>query len=408
MYVSSSLLMTFVNLVTGLVIIRFLSPTEMGLWNSAKLGVTYSFFALAGVLNGFGRELPFSLGKEDHEGASKLASTAAFCVDVASILCFLGGCVVAAMFWEAGPDRLLAVVGVSAVIVLNFQRCYYLATFRSSRAFSRLAINQYMEAGLQLVSVPLVVWFGYEGMIGRVILVAFLVLLVLRHWRPMRVPSRFDRASFVRLLKTGFPIFALDYVRSICSTVDRLVLLALGGVTAVGLYTLAVVAAEVMGALPQSFGQYLSPRMTFDYGKTGDPLVLWNRIIRGSLLAAAACAGAALAGSWLLRPTVEWLAPQYIDGIVAAKVMLWCGVPQALALPASALWAMKRWRLMTLYQLSGSALMALTPMLFIGRIDNMLLAVAWGVFVGSMLRAVLALVVAYRGTHATPIAATAQ
>lgn len=403
LYVSSSLAVTFANLVTGLIVVRYVSPAEMGLWSSAKLWVTYSFFALAGVLNGLGRELPFSLGKEDHEGASKLASTAAFCVDLASTLALLVGCVVAATFWEAGPDKLLAVIGVSAVIVMNFQRNYYLSTFRSSRAFSRLAINQYLEAGIQSASVMLVVWFGYEGLVGRVILVTFVVLMVLRHWRPMRIPSRFDYASFRCLLKTGFPIFALDYVRSICSTVDRLVLLALGGVTAVGLYTLAIVAVEVMGALPQSFSQYLSPRMTFDYGKTGNPLVLWNRVIRGSLLAAAACAGAALAGSWFLRPAVEWFAPQYIDGIVAAKVMLWSGVPQALALPATALWAMKHWRLMTFYQLGGSALMALSPLLFIGRIDNLLLAVAWGVFVGSTLRAVFALVVAYRGTHSGSI-----
>ena len=95
------------------------------------------------------------------------------------------------------------------------------------------------------------------------VLIAGILLSLMYLYRPMRVKMRMDWEALKLLFKTGLPIFGLDYMKNSCSTLDRVVLLRIGGVKDVGIYSLASVALTTMAALPVSLASYVYPRMSY-------------------------------------------------------------------------------------------------------------------------------------------------
>ena len=47
-FTASSLVMSVAQLLSGVVIVDYIEPRDMGLWASANLAVTYAIFVLAG------------------------------------------------------------------------------------------------------------------------------------------------------------------------------------------------------------------------------------------------------------------------------------------------------------------------------------------------------------------------
>ena len=108
--------------------------------------------------------------------------------------------------------------------------------FRSARSLGQLSGVLYAEAAANVLSLPAIYYFGYLGMLGRVTGVAILGVCMLWTMRPIRVAPSFTWAALKKLLKTGLPIFGLDYVKKSFGTTDRVSLLRFGGVELVGPY----------------------------------------------------------------------------------------------------------------------------------------------------------------------------
>src|ERR1700728_1837637 len=87
LFTASSMAMSAAGMLAGIVVVHYIAPRDMGLWNSVNLAVTYSFFILAGVQNGLSRELPYYLGANNKDMAGHLAATTLFYT--------VGGCILA-------------------------------------------------------------------------------------------------------------------------------------------------------------------------------------------------------------------------------------------------------------------------------------------------------------------------
>ena len=387
------------QLLAGFLIVKWVTPEELGLWQSVRMAQVYSFILLAGINNGLGRELPYFLGKGDQALANRLAGTAFFCVTVANAIVLVCGAGCAIVFAHRGSELVWAIVVVTLLIVLTFYQHILTLTFRSNDSFKRLTTIQWVEAGLSMATVPMVYFFRYNGMLLRTLLISVVLLSLMFFWRPMRAKMRMDWEALKLLLKTGLPIFGLDYLKNSCSTLDKVVLLKLGGVRDVGMYALAGIAFESLGALPKALGSYLYPRMTYKYGQSGDPKVLWDYGIKFAMLATALTGLAAVVG-WLILPYfVPAFLPNYLAGVSAAQVTLIAGVFVAATIIVDALWSLKIWRLMVTYQVLSSILFALGPVLGVLFIGKSLEGVAWGAAIGAVGRSVLALGLTYYGTH---------
>ena len=398
----SSVATASAQLLAGFLVIKWITPEELGLWQSVRIAQVYSFILLAGINNGLGRELPFFLGKCDDSFAQRLAATAFSCATLANGVVLLCGIGCAIAFAQRGTHLVCAILAVTILIILSFYQQIFTVTFRSKDSFKALTKIQFVEAGLSLATVPLVYYFRYNGMLARTVVVSGVVGLLLFLFRPIKVTMRMDWQSLKLLLKTGLPIFGLDYMKNSCSTLDRVVLLKIGGVRDVGMYALAGVALQTLGALPSSLASYIYPRMTYKYGRNGDARALWKFGFRFALLAVA-FAGLAAAGAWLVLPYfVPAFVPKYLGGLCAAQIVLVAGIFEAAGIIVNALWSMKAWRFMVAYQVSSAVLFALGPVLGVICLGKNLEAVAWGAVMGALGRALLALILTYKGTHTKP------
>lgn len=213
-----------------------------------------------------------------------------------------------------------------------------------------------------------------------------------------------DWQALKSLLKTGFPIFGLDYFKNSCATLDRWVLFEVGGFKTVGIYALAGIVTQTLGALPAALGSYTYPRMSYKYGKTHDGRELWRFGIKFVLVATAIAIGTTVVAWFALPYLVPVFAPKYIEGLGAAQITLISTSLAGTLLIVDALWSMKIWRLMVGYQVVSAALFALGPLLGVLIMGKSVEGVAWGAVAGSVLRSLFALVVTYYGTHKTALA----
>jgi O-antigen/teichoic acid export membrane protein len=399
LFASSSTTTSMAQMVAGLVIIKWITPEELGLWQSVRLAQIYAFILLLGINNGLGRELPFLLGKGEDAFAGRLAGTAFFCVTMANIVIAIAGISCAIAFAERGAHLVCAILAITLQIGMVFYQHIFQLTFRSTDSFKKLTKIQFTEAALAILTVPLVYFFGYYGMLERTLLMTGVVCSLLYMNRPMRVKVRMDWHAFKLLLKTGLPIFGLDYLKNSCSTLDRVVLLNIGGVASVGIYALAGMVTQAVAALSGGIDTYVYPRMSYKYGQSGDGRVLWRFGMKFVFLSA----GLSLIGAtvaWVALPYfVPIFAPKYLAGLGAAQIVLISASIGGATIIVDALWSMKIWRLMVTFQVASALLFALGPILGVLFISKSVEGVAWGTVIGSVLRSMLAFGLTYYGTH---------
>jgi len=175
------------NLITGILVIRWIQPEQLGVWHSVRLAITYSFFLLAGINNGLNRELPYALGCANEKKANGLAATALFCNIVGGCLALCAG--ITAMFIFRNQSHILrmSIIAVTIIIVGSFYRNYLTVTFRSHDAFKRLGNLQFLEASFLIVTVPLVFFFNFGGLLMRLCLLSIIGLIILHSIRPVKV-----------------------------------------------------------------------------------------------------------------------------------------------------------------------------------------------------------------------------
>jgi len=350
-----------------------------------------------------GRELPFFLGKGENAFAERLAATAVFCVNLANIVVVVTGLCCAIAFSHRGPQLVCSIIAVTLMIAFAFYQQIFTTTFRSKDSFKTLTKLQFVDVGTNLGTVPIVYFFHFYGMLGRTVAISGISLLLMYIFRPMRFKGSLNWKAFKLLLKTGFPIFGLDYVKNSCATLDRVILLKIGGVREVGVYALAGVALQTLSALPTSLSSYLYPRMSFKFGQNGNPRELWRIGFRFVVLAFG-FTGLATVCAWLILPYfVPAFIPKYLGGLRAAQIVLIAGVFEGATLIVNALWSMKAWRLMVAYQMTSAILFAVGPIVGVMLLGKSLEAVAWGAVIGAFGRAVFAFALTFYGTHGSEL-----
>ena len=399
MFTGASVLVSLGSMLAAVFTMRWISPEDLGLWNSVRMALVYAVFVLAGVNNGLSRELPYFFGRSDDKTARKLAGTTQSYLLGAGLLVLVGGAVSLIMFQPRGVKLEVAIAAVTVLIIFSFYSNYLIVTFRSARSFKDFSKIKIGEAFLTVGTIPLVYFWGYGGLLTRTLVLAG-VVLVLMHWlRPVRVSPQWDGKSFRLLLKTGVPIFALDYLATSASTCDRLVLLHFGGVKIVGYYALALMAREAISIVPGALSEYIYPRMSHDYGQHHDPRRLWRMAVKSSLLVAAFMIPAVIAGWFIMPPLVTTLFPKYAEAVTAAQWMLVGSVFGGATLGKVAIWSMKDLKLMAWYQILSSVFLIIGPILggILGK--NTLVGVSLGMMFAQAAWLPVGGYLVYRATH---------
>jgi len=349
LYSASSLLLKFTAMFGAIIVLRWISPASMGIWQTLLLFNSYSSIIGLGVVSGLNRELPFFLGKGDHKLAYELAGTAQTYALSTAILGFFA--FISAIF-VSGVSEVEWIVGLICIGLawfFNTYKTYLFATFRSNTAFDKLAYQQFVESAVQVISLVLIWQFEYVGMAIRFVLIAAVSTLILHRTRPIRVRPSFRLNKLWMLMQTGLWLYGSTYLYTLGMGFDRVILLRVTDVNTVGLYAPLAAITTVMSTIPITIRMYMNPRILYNLGSDGDATKVW----RSSLLTLGAslllCLPIAVVG-WLLIPWgIEMFFPDYQLAIPAARLTLISGLLLAAKSVTVSLNALKAWFHLYLY-----------------------------------------------------------
>lgn len=337
-----------VVMAAGIIVIRWMQPEELGLWQSILIIQTWALILQSGVITGLSRELPFQLGRGKDEYVRELAASAQSVALGGLALLALAGLVVPWFFDGARFQLSLMVVFFSSGLVI-YQN-YLGTTYRANRAFEHLSRIQMADSALALLSLPMVYFWGYRGLVIRFV-VLILVSTALRHrYRPIRVRPAFRLDHIWTLFRIGAPMFGFGYLLQAVDTFPRLLLLAGGGgVLLVGLYAPANAVLGLMQILPRSLGSYVFPQMNFKLGSSKDAGALWPMSWKSSvyylIAAAPLVAAGALVFPWVLR---TWF-PAYAGSAAAVQWALVAGAFMGTRISINSLYSLKAWNWLAVY-----------------------------------------------------------
>lgn len=339
---SSNIASSVLGAIGGLMVARFLGPEETGAFRVYTIPLTYLIFLHLGTWDGIWRQIPYYIGKDMPEQIDRLASVAgAFNLLVSSVVSFGFICLSVYSFFYL--HDLYAVFGWLSQAMLCWRVFYggsLISTYQTLNNFVKLARIQITQTMIAFCMVFLLPFIGFYGLCARSALPAIVAIWLFHRNRPLKIRYRFDVKSLKELFRIGFPFsFWGNLETSIWLATESALVLSFGGVTCLGLFSVAVVLRSAVNTLPISILQVLTPRIVTEMARDESVRNANARIIGLTLWLTGFMMIVVYIGAILLEKFVPQLIPMYIDGLSVMKVCLWFSVVQAAFLPINNLFA---------------------------------------------------------------------
>lgn len=398
-YTSSSVLKALATLISGFIIAKFVAPSDFGLWTTLSLLISYALIFQGGFINGLNLELPYLLGKGEEKKAHLHASVAQL-LTLISVATILVVAIIMYFYYPfSGIKEKYGFLGVSIIIMCTFFQNYFLSTFRSNNQFLRLSYIQIVEAILNILTIALVFYYGFYGMVAKAVIVILIYVIILAIYRPIKVKLRWDKEIFINLLKVGMPIFMLAYIETFALTVDKIFLLKYSNLESVGIYSFAFYAFAFTTLFSTSLASYIYPKLTYKYGETKDKLILWSYVKKITILLLSVQLPFAIIGMYIIPFGIENYFPNYAESVMPMQILLLAGVCKGSTIGANVLWSIKKWKYMITYQVLYSVLFIILTYLCVNIFENKILGIAVGVLLANAINLFNAVILSYKGTH---------
>lgn len=283
---SSSVISGVIAMVIGILIIGWINPAELGIWQSLSILQLYVPFLEMGIPNGLNRELPYLYGKgENARGIQYAQAAQSFMISVAIL--FLTATLITTFILfsnRTDPKVMAGIATVGLLVSVNAYQRYLTVTYRSEQSFISLSKLYIYQVFIQILLLPIVWYEKYYGLLAYSFLVPFGFTALMHFARPIKERPVFNITLLKDLSTIGFPVFAMGYLRGVANSFNRVVLLMKSGTVTVGLFTPVNAIGTLITMLPGVLGNFFFPKMNYMLGATEDPKKLWPIIVKINLV----------------------------------------------------------------------------------------------------------------------------
>ncbi|MFC1570478.1 oligosaccharide flippase family protein [Candidatus Omnitrophota bacterium] len=327
-YTISSFIVQAIGIVTAIIVRRGLGPALMGVWELLKVILQYSLYSDLGISAVAYRDIPYQLGKDNKEEATKIKNVCFTYTIGVSILISLG--LIVWSFCCAGRYPIQMTIGiriVGLILILTSVYNFYITMLRAHKNFIILSrvivINALLMLGGAFYFIPRM---NIYGMFLTVCLASILCTGYIYISTKYRIKLFFEAKEFMYMLKTGVPMLLSGMGFVFLLSIDKVMIAKFLGFEAVGLYTIAAMAIMTIFTIPKSFGIVFFPSMQEHYGRTDDIQELRSYLVH-PLWSIVTIMPLFIGVSYYLIPViVRAVLPKYVPGIEAFKVLMW-GAP---------------------------------------------------------------------------------
>lgn len=324
-----------INFVVGILIARYLGPDDFGVLSFGQMLVTLvlpiATFGLPDILL---RE--FSKGQRPPEVVLATAINLRLALSVLAI-----GIMLASVYVLRGSDRIVLLVAISYGLSLipqvfdtietRFQSLDRVGVISTLRMVATVIFGAIRVLAIVLEMDVVTFALLYSG---EVLLVAVLSILQARRMGVSVKPTASDGQEARFLLITSFPLMLRLLTISIYMRVDQIVISALLGDRALGVYSVATRIAELWYFIPMSIVVAATPSLTRTYEISQEAyFAALARLLRVMVLISVSAAVVVSVGSQFIVQTL--FGDAFREAAPALAIQAWAGVFVAIGVGAN-------------------------------------------------------------------------
>lgn len=322
-YSTVSTVKSLIAMIAGFVIMFWLSPLEVGKWNTVSIFLAYAPFLQLGIQSGLSIELPVLLGKqEDDRAKAHIANSFGFAILISIVILLLGAVMTGIFYYKYGCDLTLGIVAITLLAICSSFQTHFIARFRSSRAFDNLTKIILLEIPFDIIFIWFIYKWHYYGLLLYNVGIGVIPIVLMYMYMPYKdVRPQINAREMLSLGKVGVALMAQNQLQKAAQTLPRWVILMRTTVEKLGLFTPAMAVNNLISLVPGQIAQFFHPQMGYIYGKTGTAKSMWPYVWKMNLalpLFTMPIAG----GIWIMAPWVlDTFFPKYIESLWAMRIM---------------------------------------------------------------------------------------
>lgn len=323
-YSMTATIASIVSMIVSLLNMRWLGPSELGIWQSLFIFTAYVPYLQLGVQSGLNVELPVLLGKNDKDNLRSYIANAYFMSIIVSSLILVIGIIATIVVWTSGMGMkyVFGVLALTGVNLANSISYHFVARYRSSMSFDILTSIIRAQIIITILCIPLIYFWGFWGLLiyNAVPLLVYAGLMFKKSPFAEIKPS-FNKKDLFYLIKRGVVLMLFGQTSRAIKTFQQIFLLRFGGTMFVGLFSPALAIGSVLNLLPGQFAQFLVPQMGYKYGNTGQAKDLWPYVKKLLIIVPIAILPFSIVIALLLPWLINSFFPKYVESIMAMQIM---------------------------------------------------------------------------------------
>jgi len=386
---NSNMLISLIGAITSVIQAKFVTADQLGYFRQFGIITNYLFFLHLGTYQAVERLYPLYMGKGEDEKAKRLVGVAEFWISFVSIpaaLVFfvLGMINLIGGNWKATLGWIAQAVAMFTIVYGGFIK----ATYRSGQDFKKMARAQYLTPIQTILAIPVYFISPYIGLFLKNIN-TLLATIVMYIRRPIRCKLHFNTSDFAEILKNGLPRFSSSYaITTGLEAIRATLVIGYLGQVGLGYWSFAWTIYGLVRQIPQSVSAVYAPRVTQEYGRTGDYkqcLKICKKPILVSAALICAMIPVGIFGSIVMIPLIL---PNYANasGVLAATII--CILPTCiLDLPWQVINSMNRPGVLNAFAVSDLLIQAISMLCFF-KLGLGIYSVVWASLLGTLFRSI--------------------
>jgi O-antigen/teichoic acid export membrane protein len=265
----------------------WIGPSDLGLWSTVSIYLSYTPLIFLGVQSSLNRELPILLGQKNNDKALKLVSNARSVSIFISITIILFGLLIVliAIKNNSNINNILSLVAVIIIATSESYRVHLIATYRTTNSFIKLTKIYIIEILFTILFLFIIYKYKYVGFLVYSVFTIMLNVFLLSYWSPYRnIKLSFEREHFQFLLKSGFLLMIFAQLKQAIPTFAKWVIIIYGDNIQLGLFTPAFAIGALMFMIPDQIANFISPKIGFNYGEHQNASNFWPHIQKAIIL----------------------------------------------------------------------------------------------------------------------------
>jgi len=321
-YTPSVLFRNVVGILNTLIRPKLLNPHGFGLWSLLNSIPDYSRYLHLGCRD----YMRFAVPRLEAQGDTDAIRRVEASVFWGSLTPNVGVAIALLILATSSSFATDVRVGLVAMALLTVLTClyeFYVTLMKGHQMFRALSRGMYLRNTVQLsLSVLLMMYLGIYGLFIALPVTTLIGLFYLRRQCSFNPLTGFSWSTYRELVREGWPLTAFTFIMTLMITSGRLLVVGWLSTEEVGYYALSTLALGGMLNFPGAAREVVEPRMMQELDSLQGEAVLDRYLYRPLVINACYLPLIIAPLYFLLPPLIEWLLPQYTQGIVPLQTVL--------------------------------------------------------------------------------------